>query len=195
MRMKRQLCWDSPAELNFLRLMECNPEVQLIREQPCIIHYRLDGKEFRHFPDCLVKTAPVQVLWEIKTRADSRRPEIQARSRLMTECLPRFGYQYGIALAEDLRLEPRLKNACLLLKFGREAMSFEAREFAQRLFEAHHHVLWQDVIENCLAPFTLQHACRMILDGELLIDIDQTLDKATVLSTVKTHQLLEITNG
>jgi hypothetical protein len=100
-----------------------------------------------------------------------------------------------IALAEDLRLEPRLKNACLLLKFGREAMSFEAREFAQRLFEAHHHVLWQDVIENCLAPFTLQHACRMILDGELLIDIDQTLDKATVLSTVKTHQLLEITNG
>jgi hypothetical protein len=193
--MGRNLCADSPAELHFFRLVECNHEVLTIHEQPCVIYYRIGGTEHRHIPDCLVKTAPIQVLWEIKTRAESLKPDVLARTALLTEKLPRFGYQYGVALAEDLRRQPRLQNAAFLLRHGRKHLSFAEKEYARVLFSTVDSLIWDELVAGKHAPFTLQHACRMVLNGELTLDMDQVLGGPAVVTYVRPSLLKGDING
>lgn len=175
-RAKRSLCWDSVAELNWFRLLECDPGVVEYREQPCIVHYVLDSAEHRHFPDTLVRTSASRALWEVKTAADARRPEIAARTQLLAAHLPAHGYQYGVALAEDLRREPRLGNARFLLRHGRGHLSFEQREFCRRLFTSLNSLKWADVLTGTYAPLTLNAACRLVLEGVLELNITEPFD-------------------
>ena len=174
--MNRALCWDSPAELNWFRLLECNAAVLEFVEQPCTIYYRLDGADHRHIPDSLVRTANSRVLWEVKTAADASKPDVASRTRLMVEQLPHHGYQYSVALAEDLRREPRLSNARLLLRHGRAPLSFEQKEYCRRLLEADVALQWSDVVEGLHTPFSLKLACRLVLEGTLHLNLDQPLD-------------------
>lgn len=184
-RVGRALCWDSVAELNWFRLLDCNPAVTQVAEQPCVVHYRLDGKYYRHFPDCLVRTTTTQTLWEVKTSADARRPDIAARTRMLTAHLPRHGYQYGVVLAEDLRREPRLRNARFLLRHGRTPLSFEEREFTRRLLEQCSSLRWQDVVDGRHAPLTLGVACHLVLDGCMYLDLDRPMDTRALLLPVR----------
>ena len=134
-------------------------------------------------------------MWEIKSLKDSQRPEIFARTQLLKQHLPRFGYQYEVAVAEDLRREPRLQNAALLLRHGRQALTFENKEHARRLFASAGALLWADVVAGLYAPFTLQQACRMVLNGDLHLDIDQLLGGAALLTSTNHYQLTGAGNG
>ncbi len=194
-RLRRALAWDSAAELNLFRLLDCNPAVLSFAEQPCTIHYRLGGVEHRHVPDSIVRADSAQpAFWEVKTAADARRPEIADRTLLLTEHCPLHGYQYSVVLAEDLRREPRLRNARLLLRYGRNALTFEQREYFRRLLVANVPLAWDDVEAERLAPFSFRQACRLVLEGQLSINIDQPLS-GQLLMPVVTHELLKVPNG
>lgn len=195
LRMNRTIHWESPHELNAFRLLESNCAITAYREQPCVIRFRLAGQEHLHYPDCLVTTSTAKALWEIKTIGDARRPEIAARTQFLTQALPAFGYQYTVVLAEDLGRQPRLRNVRLLLKHGRKALSFEQREHARRLFSGVCQVRWTDVVEGRHAPFTLQHACRLVLEGALYINLDLALDATTALLKVPGASLFGGTHG
>lgn len=194
-RMNRMIHWDSPHELNAYRLLDSNPAVRAFSEQPCIIYYKLDDKEYRHFPDSLVETAAVRALWEIKTTADARKPEVVARTQLLTEHLPSHGYQYCMVLAEDLSREPRLHNVRLLLRQGRTPLSVEQMEYCRRLFLATPSLRWLDVVEGRHAPFTMQHACRMVIEGNLHINLDKKFDATSQLVKVASTILFGDGNG
>ena len=187
-RMKRMIQWDSPHELNAYRLLDSNPNVLEFSEQPCIIHYRLNGVEHRHYPDSLVRTKNGKTLWEVKTTADASKHDIAARTRLMTQQLPAYGYHYVVALAEDLRREPRLKNVRLLLRLGRTALTFDQIEFTRRLMGRTDALTWGEVLAGRYSPFTIEQACRLVLDNVLNLNLDVQIDAATILSkTDATH--------
>lgn len=194
-RMNRMIHWDSPHELNAYRLLDSNPSVLAFAEQPCVINYRLGDKDFRHYPDSLVKTTTTNVLWEVKTAADASRPEVIARTQLMTEYLPAYGYEYAVVLAEDLAREPRLGNVRLLLKYGRALLSFEQKEYARRLFAGTDFLLWQDVRDGRHVPFTVQQACRLVLDSVLHLKLDEQFGPETLLTKISGASLFGGRNG
>lgn len=183
LRMNRMVVWDSPHEQNAYRLLDCIAAVEFF-EQPCTIHYRLDGVEHPHYPDTLVKMPTVSALWEIKTASEAREPFFVARTRLLAAELPAWGYEYALVLAEDLAREPRLKNARLLLKHGRTPLSFEEMEYARRLFSVVNSLRWQDVVNGRHAPFNISQACRLVLDNVLYLNLDEPLGPDTLLSKV-----------
>jgi hypothetical protein len=191
-RMKRSMHWDSPHELNAYQLLDSNPAVTEFIDQPCIIHYRLDGKDHKHYPDTMVRTAECSSLWEIKTKADALSPEVAARSHLMAKCLPAFGYQYAVVLAEDLWRQPRLKNARLVIRRGRKPLTFELLELARRLFESTDSLLWHDVQAGRYEPLAIRHICRLILDNYLFLDFDQQISPITAIKKVHGGKLIGV---
>lgn len=194
-RMDRMVHWDSPHELNAYRLLDSNPLVIAFAEQPCIINYRLGGEEFRHYPDSVVRTAGANALWEVKTAAGANAPEVVARTRLMTEHLPAYGYEYAVILAEDLAREPRLSNACFVLRHGRQSLSFEQKEYVRRLFADTDFLRWQDVRDGRHVPFTVQHACRLVLDNVLHLKLDEQFGSETLLTKILGASLFGGGNG
>ena len=178
-RMKRMIEWDSPYELYAYRLLDFDPEVLEFREQPCVIHYCLNGLIQRHYPDSLVRTRTGKTLLEVKTRQDAFSPEILRRTELMTQLLPTHGYQYAIVFAEDLKREPRLRNCRLVLGRGRSPMTLDEREFARKLFDAAPFLTWGDLKSGHFSPIGIDHCCRLVLEGTLRINIDEQIDADT----------------
>ncbi|HRD95742.1 MAG TPA: hypothetical protein PLA97_04965 [Rubrivivax sp.] len=161
--------------------------VKTISEQPCVIHYRLAGNVYRHVPDSLVVTNDGPTFWEIKTADDARRPAIAARTRLLAAECPRFGYQYCVALAEDLRRQPRLRNACFVLRHGRQPLAFEQREGCRQLLAVVTSFRWVDVVANLYAPLTLAAACHLILEGAMCMDFDKAFDEQFLVVARAAH--------
>src|SRR5437868_5577153 len=54
-KMGRMVHWESPNELNALRLLDSDASVHSFQEQPLLIHYQMDGEACLHYPDLLVK--------------------------------------------------------------------------------------------------------------------------------------------
>lgn len=192
-KMGRMLQWESHNELNAMRLLDATPNVLKFSDQPCVIRYRLGGKDFRHYPDTLVNTAKTKSFWEIKTAADARRPEIAARTRLLTELLPAKGYDYAVVLAEDLAREPRMRQARLVLKNGKAPLTFTQREYVRRLFLTVDSLPWQDVFDGRYAPLTRQQACRLVLEGALHLDLDEPFGPMTRLTPIAGSTVLSAT--
>lgn len=194
-KMGRMLQWESHNELNALRLLDANPAVLEFFDQPCVIHYQLGGKEHRHYPDTLVKTATTKYLWEVKTTANARRTEVLERTELLTAKLPAQGYQYAVVLAEDLAREPRMRQTRILLKNGRTPLTFEQKEHARLLFSETSSLLWRHLLEGLYKPFTLQQACRLILEGALHVNLDAPFGATTLVTQVAGSTLLGGSNG
>lgn len=184
-KMGRMLQWESHNELNALRLLDATPNVLKFSDQPCVIRYRLDGKDFRHYPDTLVNTAKAKFFWEIKTASDASRPDVAARTKLLTELLPAKGYEYAVVLAEDLAREPRMQQTRLVLKNGKAPLTFAQREYIRRLFLTVDSLPWSDVFHGRYATFTRQHACRLVLEGALHLDLDKPFGPETWLIPIK----------
>jgi len=117
----------------------------------------------------------------------SRRPAIAARTRLLAAECPRFGYQYCVALAQDLRRQPRLRNACFVLRHGRQPLAFEQREGCRQLLAVVTSFRWVDVVANLYAPLTLAAACHLILEGAMCMDFDKAFDEQFLVVARAAH--------
>lgn len=190
----RHVAWDSVHELNAFRLLESDASICRYAEQPCVVHYRLDGMAHRHYPDILVEVAAADMpmLWEVKTYDDASRPEVLRRTALMTRELPRFGYEYRLVLAEALARQPHLDNAKALLRHARRNLSFETRLAAQQLFASRHAVDWADFAVGRLLPLRLADAYALVLRGDLIFDVDEPLAPGNAFTVSRRSALLGV---
>ena len=173
------LQWESTNELNAMYLLECDPTVTEFREQPCEIHYS-DGVDQRlHFPDLYVQVDGVKEIWEVKTEAEALRPEIMARTTLMTNLLPAEGYQYKQVLDLDLRRQPYLSNAKTLVHLGRRPVSLLEREGLRRILDARGSLSWSEASSDVYGIRGRQTLCRLVLDGYLHFDRTRPLSLDT----------------
>ena len=178
-KMGRAMHYESGNERNAFKLLDASPEVRSYSEQPCVIHYMIDGEVHRHYPDILVNFSTHQELWEVKTDTESKNPEIMRRSELMAKYLPTFGYLYQIAIAEDLKINPRLNNVVFLLKHGRRTVSLVEYEQIRQLFKRNTFLEWGYFQFGAIGAAYLKPICRLILDGLLELDINQPLQMLT----------------
>jgi len=169
------LHWESPHELNAFRLLDANPAVLRFIEQPLTVRYVLDGVEHDHYPDIQVVTAAGKELWEVKTREDAVSPEVARRTLLLAEALPSFGFTYRVATAEDLALQPRLSNLLFVLRHGRTDIPIVERERLRVLLTKLPDLTWGAICRGALGVKGLSHACRLILEGGLLIEMSEHL--------------------
>jgi hypothetical protein len=179
LKMKRMLQWESENEKNAMYLLESNPAVTELREQPCEIHY-CDGLDQKlHYPDLYVVINGVKEIWEVKTEAEAMRPEIKSRTALMTTLLPSQGYQYKQMLDVDLRKQPYLNNAKILVHGGIRPVSLREWEGLRRILEREGHLSWSDACSGVYGEWGRHMLCRLVLDGQLEFDRASTLSPAT----------------
>lgn len=146
------------------------------RPQPCVIEYRLNGHEFKHFPDVLANTHSGNELIEVKPRKFANQPDIVRRTAHLTEILPAYGYRYRLLLAEDLALTPRLGNAELIKRLGKGEVPTLQRERIRTLFQQYPSIPWGALQQD---RHLAMHVCRMVLEGHLNIDLNQPLTENT----------------
>lgn len=181
-KMGRMIQSESRHEHNAFMLLDASPSVISYNEQPCILHYEMDGVSRRHYPDALVVTKLSKELWEIKERSDAESPEVAKRTALLTQVLPQHGYSYRVVLAEQLSIEPLLSNVKKLLMFGNKAVPLMAHEQIRQLFIKTGSIPWQVLIDGGLGKNYRYYVTRLILDGTLEINMNEPL---TRLSLVK----------
>ncbi|HEV2578804.1 MAG TPA: TnsA endonuclease N-terminal domain-containing protein [Acidobacteriaceae bacterium] len=182
--MNGNLEWESPHELNALRILDCDPKIASFYDQPCEIVYVQAGEQRRHYPDILVEFAfnGRKEIWEVKTETEASRPEVASRTALMAEHLPAWGYQYRIAVASELSLQPRLRNSCKLLDFGRNSISEDAREKIRRAVAAGENLDWLSACAGKYGPRGREVLCRLALEGYLQVEMNSEWSKETRFS-------------
>ena len=171
-KMRRMLQWESVNELNAFRLLDCDPNVTGFAEQPCEIVYVDKGETKRHFPDLLVETKGCKELWEVKQESEALRPDISMRTELISKCLPEWGYAYRVALGHDLAKQPRLRNANLLLQFGRNPVTEREQEAIRLALKRQAALLWSDACNGAYGPNGREILCSLVLRGKLVFDRD-----------------------
>lgn len=170
-KMSRMIQWESENELNAFRLLDCDPAVTSYTEQPCRVFYIVDGRAMSHYPDILVEMEGRKELWEVKPKSHAIEPDVVERSTLLTQELPLWGYAYRIVLAEELALQPLQRNACVLLGFGRCAVTDCEQEFIRRAVAQHGSLLWSDACCGKYGPRGREVLCSLVLKGVLTVDL------------------------
>jgi hypothetical protein len=183
-KLGRMAYYDSLNEANAFRLLDAWPEVESYAEQPCRIRYALSGENHLHVPDILVAFGGRREFWEVKTAKDAQNPEVVQRTALMVRCLPAFGYQYRLILAEDLAREPRLENMHYLFQQGRLRVSTPEREQLRQLFKGNDGLPWSHFRKGGMYKDYAQAVCRLILEGMIALDIEEAWDDGTVIRWV-----------
>ena len=183
------LYWESTHELNAFRLLDANPAVVSFAEQPLTVRYVLDGSEHDHYPDIQVVTEQGKELWEVKTSEDASSLEVMQRTRLLADALPTFGFTYRLVIAEDLALQPRLKNLLFVLRHGRMEIPLVERERIRVLLAKLPNLTWGAVRRGALGNKGRNYTCRLILEGALVADMsgDLTDDLPVRAASPGTH--------
>lgn len=166
----RMMQWESPHEHCAFQLLDADPSVLSFSEQPALITYKMDGVIHRHYPDLLVKYRHGTELWEVKPWCDALTPEIQARTRLMTQLLPKYGYTYRVMTENELDRNPMLATAQKLIKFGRRPVPLIEWERVRQVFLKHSIINFGDIESGALGRNGMRYVCRLILEGKLTVD-------------------------
>ena len=178
-KMRRMVQWESENELNAFRLLDCDPDVTRFHEQPCEVVYVLDGQARSHYPDILVERNGRNELWEVKRESEAEEQKIAARTALLVQGLPLWGYTYRVVLANDLAMQPRLANARFLFGFGRRAVTDCEREFIRRALIQHGSLLWSEACRGGYGSSGREILCGLVLRGVLTIDLNSPIAPTT----------------
>jgi hypothetical protein len=185
LKMNRMLQWESVNELNAFRLLEVNPAVLKFNEQPCELHYVMNDEPHVHYPDILVHLNHGAEFWEIKAVAEAKHPDVIERTKLLTQALPNFGYQYRVILGEDLGRKVRLENIKSILAYGRKDVTSLLREKVRQIFCQHQEIKLGELIEVSKGKIGRNEIYRLILIGDLICDLEeQQLTSLSILRHV-----------
>jgi TnsA endonuclease N terminal len=183
--MGRMLQWESTNEHSAFRLLDCDPDVLSFTEQPCEIRYIEDGVVKSHYPDILVEIQDRRELWEVKPASKAMRPEIATRSALLAQHLPSWGYVYRVVTDHDLAKQPRLNNAVQLLHFGQRNVTEREQEFVRLLLRKRGSLVWSDACNGIYGARGREILCRLVLNGNLVLDMDTALSPQSTFSAGK----------
>ena len=178
-KMRRMVQWESENEFNAFRLLDCDPDVTCFNEQPCKVVYVHDGQVRSHYPDILVEKKGRKELWEVKPESQADDPEVVARTVLLTQGLPLWGYGYQVVLAKDLAMQPRQSNACFLLGLGRLAVTDCEHEFIRRALTRRGSLLWSDACREEYGLRGREIFCSLVLRGVLTINLNLPISPST----------------
>jgi hypothetical protein len=107
--------WESMLERDAIYLLGFLPCVRRISAQPLELEYVENLVTRRHIPDLLVETTRSRDLIEVKPQ--SKVAGIQERTKLVTPIAREKGYGYRVLTDQSIRIQPRLSNIKLLMRY------------------------------------------------------------------------------
>lgn len=180
-KMRRMMQWESPAELKAFRLLDCDAKIRRFVEQPCEIVYIIGDETRRHYPDIYVEYQYEKQLWEVKDDDScASGADLFARTKLLTEGLKGHGFTYRLVLDSELRKQPRLHNASILLSHGRGPIQETDRERVRLKLQNSGSLSWGGGCAGEYGPNGRQILCRLTLEGVLTTDMDQPLSTTSL---------------
>ncbi len=180
-KLGRTTQWESQIERDAHILLDADADVIRFQEQPVRIRYQMDGKAQSHIPDLMIMKHERPILCEIKPNDARQDAEFQRRTEAMKRWLRPHGYEYTVMYEDDIRQGERLKNARFLLRYGRQDLSEQRREWMRRQFKACGGAMsWASVRSRGMKdPVFLSALCRCVLEGSLKLDLAAPWDVDT----------------
>jgi hypothetical protein len=172
---------DSAYEAEFVRLAAMELSIHHVLPQPAKIEYELAGQLCLHYPDFLT-LGPSKTFWEIKTAREALLPEYYVRTELMKAELPRFGFRYRVAIAEDLFFQPRRTNLFRVAKMARAASPHCPTAVIAKLGRTR--MTWGEIAYGAVSPLSPSLACSLVQTGHLTFNADIAWTSETVFTTV-----------
>jgi hypothetical protein len=184
-KMNRMMEWESNNELIAFRLLDCDPLIRRYVEQPCEIVYTIGGETRRHYPDIYIESPREKQLWEVASDKRAAQPELAARTELLTEGLKANGLTYRLVLASELRTQPRLQNANVLLRYGRSSIDEFRKESMRAVLRRAGVLTWGAACRGEYGQDGRQILCLLVLEGILAIDMAQPIAADTQFISAK----------
>jgi hypothetical protein len=162
--------FESLLERDFLYLMEVDPLVTAVRDQPVEIKWMCDGKIHPHVPDFELgcRTGPEMI--EVKPAKKASEPAIVERTRVITALLARQGILYRVLTEEFIRREPTLSRAKTLLHgLGHEPSVEEANAVVRLLSAPTEGLTTIEICARLAAPPSFTNTIyAMVMSGQLV---------------------------
>ena len=125
---------ESQNELKAFQIVVAIARTDYWQEQPFTLEYRHDGAKHRYTPDALLVWGENRTVVEIKEDKEAESAEAQAKFRAIADRLAEHGYRFRLWKSSEIRAEPRLANANLILRYRCITVSREQRERVRRAF-------------------------------------------------------------
>ena len=159
---------ESQNELKAFRVLLATGHADAWQEQPFVLEYHHEAAKHRYTPDLLVVWGGHQEVIEIKEDSDADLPENRERFELIRGLLAEHGYQFRLWKGSEIRAEPRLTNANLILRYRCVDVPAAERERIRRTFSSEGELSLRTFGET--PGMTIPSVLRLVFDGTLHID-------------------------
>lgn len=178
--------WESFIELDAFHRLDADTAVIDYAEQPARIRYPdQDGKIRVHYPDLLIYFPGYKEFVEVKSDLDATSEEIRKRTELLRVLLANEGFGYRVWTQSEIRRKHLIRNIRHLLRYGRKSVPLCRFEAIRLKFAGRDSMKWGELTQSHTMPFVLADACRLALEGQVSVDLDEYLDEDSRVSLSK----------
>lgn len=170
MKMRSTIYWESQIERDAIALLEINPTVLAYYEQPLTLEYRHNGEIHRYTPDFLVEHTGRNRILEVKPDHKLQSPENRERFVLIAQEFLVHGYEFAVFLESEIRTQPQLANAKLLLRYRCIRVPDLLRERLRNLLVAHKKLSLAWFQANPETGIRLHEIAPLVIAGILAMD-------------------------
>lgn len=120
LKMGRLIPWESSLELDQIKLLETDGQVQSFWAQPEKVEYPFGDTFRKYYPDfrVLLRSGAANIV-EVKYSTDIATPENRGKYRAIADHYLSQGQVFRVATEREIRQQPRLNNIHVLLSAGR----------------------------------------------------------------------------
>lgn len=176
---------ESNGELEFMMVANMDPNVTVIRPQPCTEPFWHDGKRRHMTPDFAIIECADSLLFEVKSRRQYAKPHLAERLAAFGAMIEARGWPFFVTLKEDILDDPRYPNVRDVWRRFRPSFNDQQRMAVQD-------TVWtrERSIADVLAEITSSmggHAPRfedvlsLAANGHIFIDLDTPIGIGSII--------------
>lgn len=128
----KPIYWESQIERNAARILDIDPHIISYSEQSVALRYRCNGEVHEYTPDFVARRCgadgPRVLILEVKPDKEANSLANRQLFDLYEREFEKHGYRYEVWRQSEIEKQPRLRNAALLLRYRRVAVSDVIKE-------------------------------------------------------------------
>jgi TnsA endonuclease-like protein len=125
---------DSLTEMDYLYLLDFDPEATRFKTHPFTLDYVLDGKWRRYTPDVLVYRSQRKQIIEVKPTLRAMLPRYVLLFRTVAPLFRARGFDFQLVTSDAIQQQPRLDNIKVLWKYARTGFTPQHQVLCHEFF-------------------------------------------------------------
>jgi TnsA endonuclease N terminal len=188
MKLKKTIWWESQLERDYIYLLEFDPDVISYQEQPFTILYNASNKSRHYTPDFLVERVDKSQVIEIKPEAHKTKEKNIFLFKSVAPIFTEEGYEFLVVTDTMIRVQPRLSNIKLLIKYARTPITPQHQIHCYEMLNGRQEVSLGELVESFGAKTAgIQMIYSLLFWGVLATDLMKSI---SVDSTVRFNKFL-----